>query len=440
MAPLHGWGKAFVAHDVFISYSSQDKPTADAACATLESRGIRCWVAPRDVLPGEDYPSALVRAINQSKVVVFIFSSHSNDSPHVARELERAANRSIPILPLRIEDVTPSPSVEYFISRTHWLDAITPPLKKHLERLAETARLLITPRDAEGAGSVPPPPQTATVAAMGDRFPSRRLWLGLAGAGIAVLALGLAAVFVLADGGGGDDDEKAVAATDPPGASTPAIARPSAAPTASPASSPPVGAEGYAMLAEPQCRTYGAPVEVRWTAADYKTGDIVTFLPTNAKNSDYSLHEWVYVSTAGGRVIFPAAESGEGFFEARLIRQGTNLSKSSIVSLQQSCPGGQAATSQTGYRVTASPACVPPQEAVDITWSGPDQQTGDIIVGLPTNGRNDQYSQYEWEYISTASGNLVFPAPDTSGEYEVRLLRSGNHLAVSAPIQVSTTC
>jgi hypothetical protein len=39
-------------HDVFVSYSSDDKPTADAVCATLENKGIRCWIAPRDILPG----------------------------------------------------------------------------------------------------------------------------------------------------------------------------------------------------------------------------------------------------------------------------------------------------------------------------------------------------------------------------------------------------
>jgi hypothetical protein len=44
-----------MAHDVFISYSSKDKPTADAACAILESKGIRCWIAPRDILPSADW-------------------------------------------------------------------------------------------------------------------------------------------------------------------------------------------------------------------------------------------------------------------------------------------------------------------------------------------------------------------------------------------------
>ena len=41
-----------MAHDVFLSYSSQDKPIAEAVCGTLEGKRIPCWVAPRDVLPG----------------------------------------------------------------------------------------------------------------------------------------------------------------------------------------------------------------------------------------------------------------------------------------------------------------------------------------------------------------------------------------------------
>ena len=41
-----------MAHDAFISYSSKDKTIADAVCARLEARGIRCWIAPRDVRPG----------------------------------------------------------------------------------------------------------------------------------------------------------------------------------------------------------------------------------------------------------------------------------------------------------------------------------------------------------------------------------------------------
>jgi len=132
-----------MAHDVFISHAIEDKPTADAACATLEARRIRCWIAPRDVLPGMDYAQALVEAINQSRVMLLIFSARSNHSPHVRREVERAVSAGIPILPFRIEDVSPSPSLEYFIATAHWLDALTPPLERHLKHLAETVKLLL---------------------------------------------------------------------------------------------------------------------------------------------------------------------------------------------------------------------------------------------------------------------------------------------------------
>jgi TIR domain len=67
-----------MAHDVFISYSSKDKTAADARCATLESHGIPCWIAPRNIAYGSDYSEAIVDGINESRVMVLVFSSHAN--------------------------------------------------------------------------------------------------------------------------------------------------------------------------------------------------------------------------------------------------------------------------------------------------------------------------------------------------------------------------
>jgi hypothetical protein len=132
-----------VAHDVFISYSSKDKPTADAVCATLERTGLRCWIAPRDILPGEDWGASIIDAINGSKAMVLVYSSHANESPQIRREIERAVHKQIAVVPFRIEDVPMSKSLEYFISTPHWLDALTPPLERHIEYLAETLRRLV---------------------------------------------------------------------------------------------------------------------------------------------------------------------------------------------------------------------------------------------------------------------------------------------------------
>ena len=126
-----------MAHDVFISYSSNDKPTADAACAVLEQKGIRCWIAPRDIVPGADWGESIIDAINDARALVLVFSSHANASPQIKREVERAVNKGIPIIPLRIEDVAPTKSLEYFISTPHWLDAYNPPLERHLTYLAD---------------------------------------------------------------------------------------------------------------------------------------------------------------------------------------------------------------------------------------------------------------------------------------------------------------
>jgi TIR domain len=132
-----------MAHDVFISYSSKDKPTADAVCATLEANAIRCWIAPRDVLPGMEWGAAIVDAIHHSQVMVMVFSSRANDSKHIKREVERAVNRGVVIIPFRIEEVVPSASLEYFIGNVHWLDALTTPLEQHLQALADKVRLLL---------------------------------------------------------------------------------------------------------------------------------------------------------------------------------------------------------------------------------------------------------------------------------------------------------
>jgi hypothetical protein len=132
-----------IPHDVFICYSNNDKPIADAICARLEARGIRCWIAPRDVLPGLPYQQALITAIDTSRILVIVFSSSANDSPHVLRELSRAVDKNVIIIPFRIEDVQPSNALAYILSVPHWLDAINPPLEKHIEELGNTIMILL---------------------------------------------------------------------------------------------------------------------------------------------------------------------------------------------------------------------------------------------------------------------------------------------------------
>jgi hypothetical protein len=146
-----------MAHDVFISYASEDKTVADAVCAMIESQGVRCWIAPRDVLPGVAYGEAIIDAIHGSRIMVLIFSSKANASTHIPKEIERAASRGVAVLPFRIEAVSPGKSLDYFIGSVHWLDAFTPPLDGHVKRLAENVKTLLS-RGAIPAEAIPPAP------------------------------------------------------------------------------------------------------------------------------------------------------------------------------------------------------------------------------------------------------------------------------------------
>jgi len=127
-----------MAHDVFISYSSHDKKVADVVCGTLEQNNIRCWMAPRDITPGQSYGAEIIRGIDDAKCMVLLFTSSSFSSPHVRKEMERAVSKGLVVIPFRLEDIQVDSEWEYYISSAHWLDAINEPIEEAIASLCET--------------------------------------------------------------------------------------------------------------------------------------------------------------------------------------------------------------------------------------------------------------------------------------------------------------
>ena len=147
-----------MAHDVFISYSSHDKVVADAICATLEQGGIRCWIAPRDVLAGRNWAGAIVDAINHARAVVLVFSGKANTSDQVEREVHQAFSKELPVIPVRIEHVEPEGAFEFWLRAPHWLDAFPPPLEQHFGRVVETVRRVLAADVTVTVSPAPEPP------------------------------------------------------------------------------------------------------------------------------------------------------------------------------------------------------------------------------------------------------------------------------------------
>jgi hypothetical protein len=124
---------------IFISYSSKDVQVANAVCAALEAATLRCWMAPRDIRPGQDWGAAIIEAIEGCQCVVLVFSANSNASADVHQEVVVAFEEGKAIIPLRIDAARVHSTLRYRLSAVQWLDAQTLPLDTLLAELVAAA-------------------------------------------------------------------------------------------------------------------------------------------------------------------------------------------------------------------------------------------------------------------------------------------------------------
>jgi TolB-like protein/Tfp pilus assembly protein PilF len=180
------------AHDVFVSYASQDAAVANDVVGALERAGIICWIAPRDVIPGTFYADAIVHAIDASKAIVLVLSKHSVVSAHVLREVERGSSKRHPVVSLRTDQARMPAGLEYFLNTSQWLDASTGGTESALPKLVSAVRFAIQASTGTTLAAAPlsptetPPARSSNRAAIAVAsvatlaiagFAADRLWL-----------------------------------------------------------------------------------------------------------------------------------------------------------------------------------------------------------------------------------------------------------------------
>ena len=116
-------------YDVFISYSSHDQKIVEGLCAYLEQHKIRCFVAYRDIPRGVVWARAIVEALDESRMMVVVFSENFNNSEQVDREIEIASEDKKPILTFRISDDAFKGAKKYYLKNLNWIDAFPNPEK-----------------------------------------------------------------------------------------------------------------------------------------------------------------------------------------------------------------------------------------------------------------------------------------------------------------------
>jgi len=108
---------------VFISHSSADRDIAAKLCEALERRGLGCWLASRDIGPGENFQESIVKAIRSVRTMVLVFTDNANNSGEIKKELALASQNHLVVIPLRVEDVLPNDAFLYEFSTRQWIDA-----------------------------------------------------------------------------------------------------------------------------------------------------------------------------------------------------------------------------------------------------------------------------------------------------------------------------
>ena len=135
-----------MSHDIFISYSSKDKTTADAICHILEENKLRCWIAPRNIRAGQNYPEQIMDGLRAAKLVVLVFSKNSQESVFVNNEIDAAFSLNKSILSFKIDETLPANKMGFFLKTKHWLDAYPDP-ESVFETLVNDAKLLCEGED-----------------------------------------------------------------------------------------------------------------------------------------------------------------------------------------------------------------------------------------------------------------------------------------------------
>ena len=143
---------------VFISYASQDQKVANTLCKALEGRGFNCWIASRNIAPGENFQIAIVRAIRSAKIMLLVFTGNSNNSEEMAKELALASQSRLIVVPLRIEDVRQNDAFAYEFATRQWIDFFAD-WETAMEQLAHRISVAL-------ATEAPPAPSPAADAAM----------------------------------------------------------------------------------------------------------------------------------------------------------------------------------------------------------------------------------------------------------------------------------
>ena len=128
---------------IFISYSTKDRQIAFDMVDFFESKGVGCYIAPRDIEPGGSYASKLTRAICNSKAIVLVASAAINESEHILNEVDIIVSENKYFVPFFIEEFEMNYDYRYYLGRKQRIIAYPGDPRNHFEKLLDALSSVI---------------------------------------------------------------------------------------------------------------------------------------------------------------------------------------------------------------------------------------------------------------------------------------------------------
>ncbi len=101
--------------NVFISYSRRDIEKAEMLRRLLEGFGFNVWLDLVGIAAGEEWPTKLAEAINESDVVLMLISRASVASEYCLKEIIFAKRKNKPIVGMRLDDSPLPDKIEFML-------------------------------------------------------------------------------------------------------------------------------------------------------------------------------------------------------------------------------------------------------------------------------------------------------------------------------------
>ena len=105
---------------VFISYSSKQAALADHICQYLETAGIPCWIAPRNIAAGSNYTADIPNAITQCEYFLLVMTEDAQNSHWIEKELVDAENKHKKLIPFIAQTFPMNEKFNFLLQCNHW--------------------------------------------------------------------------------------------------------------------------------------------------------------------------------------------------------------------------------------------------------------------------------------------------------------------------------